>query len=74
MICRHLNLSDSPPPAVDPSDDDKEEKDFQTELLDDSVWSEEPIPERDLYIHMALRKPEAGYSSQILTLLQEPIY
>ena len=61
------------PPAVDP-DDDKEEEDFHTAPLDDSVLSEEPIPERDLCIHMALRKPEASNPSLIPTQLQEPAY
>ena len=73
MVHRHLNFDDSPPPAVVP-DDDKEEEDFPTALLDDLVWSKECIPERELCIHMALRKPETSHPSQIPSQLQEPVY
>ena len=37
-------------------------------------YGQSPIPERDLCIHMALRKPEASYPSQIHTTPQEPVY
>ena len=59
-------------PAVDP-DDYKEEEDFPIASLDDLVWSEEPIPDRYLCIHMVLRKSETGYPFQIPTQLEEPI-
>ena len=36
--------------------------------------SEEPILERDLFIHMALRRPEDSYPSQVPTQLQEHVY
>ena len=58
---------------MDP-DENEEEKDFPTAPQDKLVWSEEPIPERDLCIHMAPRWPEANYPSQMPTQLQEPVY
>ena len=61
------------PLAVD-SDDNEEEEDFPTGPLDDLVWSKEPIPERDLCIHMALRKLETSDPSHIPTQSEEPVY
>ena len=58
---------------MDPNDDEEEE-DFPTAPLDDLVWSKEPIPERDLCIHMAPGRPEASYPSQIPIKPQEPVY
>ena len=55
-------------------DSDDKEEDFPTAPLDDFVWSKEPIKERDLCIHMAPRKPEISYPSQIHIQLQEPVY
>ena len=63
VVCRHLNFDDLLPPAVNSGDD--VEEDFPTAPLDDSVWSEEPILNRDLCICMALRKSETSYPSQI---------
>ena len=74
MVCRCPYFDDSPLPAVDPNDEEEEEDDFPTTPLDNSVWSEEPMPERDLCIHMAPRKPETSYPSQIPIKPQEPIY
>ena len=59
---RYLIFHNSSPPAVDP--DNNEEEYFPTALLDDSVWSEEPIPDRDLCIQMPLGKSETSYPSQ----------
>ena len=73
MVHRHLNFDDLFPPAVE-SNDDEEEEDIPTAFLDDLVWPEESIPERDLCIHMAAREPETGYPSQIPIQPQEPIY
>ena len=57
---------------MDPNNN--EEEDFPIALLDNSVWTEEMILERDLCIYMSLRKPETSYPSQIPTQLQEPVY
>ena len=50
--------------------DDDVEENFPTTAIDYPVWSEEPAPERDLYIHMVVNKLEP---SHIPTPLQEPI-
>ena len=71
-VHNHLNFNESLLAAVD--FDDNDEVHFPTAPLDDPVWSEEPIPDRDLCIHMALRKSEISYPSQIPMPLQEPIY
>ena len=60
MVHRGLSHDDLPSPVVD-SNDDEEEEDFPTAPCDDWVWSVEPIPERDLCIHMAQRKPETSF-------------
>ena len=49
------NFNDMPPPIMEYDDKDEDEEYFSTAPLDDDVWSEQPIPERDLCIHMALR-------------------
>ena len=71
MVHRCLIFDDSVPPAVDPDND--EEEDFPAVTMDDLVWSEETILERDLCIYMAPRKPRGSYPSQIPTQLQEPV-
>ena len=70
MVHRCLNFDDSTSPTVD-ANDAEEEEDFPTASLDDLVWSEEPLLDRDLCIHMALRKSETSYPFQIPTPLQE---
>ena len=72
MTCRCLSFCDALVLELD--DDDDNEEHFPTVPLDDSVWSEEPILERDLYIHMAPKIPEASYSSQIPIQPQESVY
>ena len=53
--------------------DDEKEECFPTALLDDEVWSEVPIPERLLCIHMAPGKSEASYTPQTTAYPQEPL-
>ena len=63
MTYRCLSFGDAPPPAVDPNDDeDAEEEHLFAAPLDDSEWSEKPIPERDLCIHI-VKRAEASYPS-----------
>ena len=65
VVHKWLNVNDSPLPAVNSNDDI--EDNFPIAPLDDPVWSVKPIPDRNLYIHMALDKPETSYPSQIPT-------
>ena len=58
-----LNFSDMPPTIMECKDEDKEEEYFPTAPLDEEVWLKEQIPERDLCIHMAPRRPETNYTS-----------
>ena len=74
MTHRCLSFRHAPPPVVDHDDEEEEEEYFPTAPLDDLVWSEEPVLERALYIHMAPKRPEASYSSQIPTQPQELVY
>ena len=53
--------------------DDEEKEYFPTASLDDEVWLEEPLQERDICIHMAPRKPETNYTSWTTTYPQEYI-
>ena len=73
MVCRHLNFDDLAPSAVD-SDDVKEEENFPQHPWMTQYGLRKSITERDLCIHMALRKPETSYPSQIPTQPQELIY
>ena len=50
---RHMCFSETSPPVVDANGDEEEDEHFPTAPLDDSVWSEEPIPERELCIQIA---------------------
>ena len=54
-------------------DEDDEEEYILTACLDDNVWSEELILERDLCIHMAPWKSESSYTPQTTTYPEEPI-
>ena len=74
MTHRCLSFHDAPPPLVDPNDNEEEEEYFPTAPLDDLVWSEEPIPERDLCIQVAPKRPEASCSSQTPVQPQESVY
>ena len=56
-----LNFDAMPPPIM--KCDDEEEEYFPTAPLDDRVWSEDPILETDVCIHMAPGKSEASYPS-----------
>ena len=51
-----------PQSIMECDDEDEEEKYFLTAPLDDKVWSEEPIPEKDLCIPTPMKKSEAGYN------------
>ena len=59
-VCRQLTFSDTPLLAAD-SDNDAQEEDFPTTALNDPVWSEEPIPDRQICIHMAPDNSATGY-------------
>ena len=72
MVCRHPNFDDSPPAAFNSDDDEKE--DFPQAHLNDSLWSEKPILNRDWCICMSPRTSETTYPSQIPTQPQEPIH
>ena len=52
-----------PPTIMECDDEDEGEEYFPTAPLDDEVWLEEPIPERDLCIHMAQGESESNYAS-----------
>ena len=60
---KYLNFNDMPPTIMECYYQDKEEEYFPTAPLDDEVWLKEPIPERDLHIRMATRRPETNYTS-----------
>ena len=59
-----LNFNDMPPTIMEFDDQDEEEEYFLRASLDDEVWTEKPVPESNLCIHMAAGKSEASYTPQ----------
>ena len=52
---------------------DTEEEYFPTAPLDEEVWLKEPIPERDLCIHMIPRRQDTNHTSWACAYPQEYI-
>ena len=61
------------PTVMEYDDEDEEVEYIPTPPLGDEVWLEEPIPERELCIHMAPRRPETRYTPWATTYPQEYI-
>ena len=56
MVQNALTLMTCPHPSWNAMMEGEEEEYFPTAPLDDEVWSKDPIPERDLCIHVAPEK------------------
>ena len=72
MVCKHLNFDDMCQPVIQYNDNDEKDKYFPTTPLDDMVWSEEPIPERDLCINMDPGNSQASYPSRQMSIHRDP--
>ena len=72
MAHRHLKFGDPPPPAVDPNNNLEEENSYSTPGWIGLVQG--TYTGKDLCIHIAPRRPEGNYHSDIPTQPQEPLY